>query len=49
MEELLVRIGLESYVARLAEGELDVLWTEKTAFFVKEKGVPLFERIVDKK
>lgn len=48
MGELLGRIGLDSQVQMLQNGKMDESLISKTAFFVSEKGVPLYMRIATK-
>ncbi len=45
MSEMLDRMGLVSQRERLLAGKYDEVISEKTAFEVKEKGEPLFQRI----
>jgi hypothetical protein len=44
MTELFTKLGLENYAARLENGELETLRSEKVVFNITEKGSPLFAR-----
>jgi hypothetical protein len=44
MEELFEKLGLENYVTRLENWELETLRSETVVFNITEKGTPLFAR-----